>query len=179
MAEALLRRRLEDAGVSGRVSSAGSYPSGNPATAEAVQVMASRGLDIEDHRSTQVAPEILRAADLVIGMTREHVREAAVLEPTALARTFTLKELVTAGTRAGARRPGETLDAWLDRVGVGRRRQALLGAGHDEEMDIADPVGLPRADYERTADELEVLLDELVALAWPAGVVDEAQGRTA
>ena len=107
------------------------------------------------------------------------MREAAVLEPTALARTFTLKELVTAGAGPAPATPARPSTPWLDRVAIGRRRQALLGAGHDDEMDIADPVGLPRADYERTADELEVLLDELVALAWPAGVVDEAQGRTA
>ena len=179
MAEALLRRRLADAGIPGTVTSAGLYPSGNPATAEAVQVMAARGLDIEAHRSTHVEPEIIGAADLVLGMAREHVREAAVLDPTALARTFTLKELVAAGGRVGPRRPGETLEAWLARVTVGRRRQALLGAGHDETLDVADPVGLSRADYERTADELEELLDGLVALVWPAGVVDAAQGRTA
>jgi protein-tyrosine phosphatase len=179
MAEALLRRRLHDAGVDARVSSAGLYPSGNPATEEAISVMAGRGLDIEAHRSRQVQPEMVRAADLVLGMAREHVREVAVLDGGALARTFTLKELVSSGRDVGPRRSGESVEAWLARAGVGRRRQSLLGAGHDDAFDVADPVGCPKADYVITADELEDLIDQLVGLVWPAGLVDEAQGRTA
>ncbi len=182
MAEALLRRRLDDAGAHVHVSSAGLYPSGNPATGDAIAVMAARGLDIEAHRSRQVTPELVAAADLVIGLAREHVREIAVLDGTALARTFTLKELVAAGRAAGSRRSGETLDGWLARVAVGRQRQALLGAAHDEDYDVADPIGGTRADYEATAAELDDLLDAVVALVWPAspaGVVDEARGRTA
>jgi protein-tyrosine phosphatase len=179
MAEALLRRRLHDAGVDARVSSAGLYPSGNPATEEAISVMASRGLDIEPHRSRQVEPGMVRSADLVLGMAREHVREVAVLDGAALARTFTLKELVTSGRNVGPRRSGESLEAWLARAGTGRRRQSLLGAGHDDALDVADPVGSPKSEYVVTADELEGLLDELVGLVWPAGVIDEARGRTA
>lgn len=179
MAEALLRRRLHDAGVDAHVSSAGLYPSGNPATEEAISVMASRGLDIEGHRSRQVEPEMVDGADLVLGMAREHVREVAVIDSTALARSFTLKELVTAGRTVGPRRPDESLADWLGQAGADRRRQSLLGAGHDDALDVADPVGGPQAEYVDTADELEELLDELVGLVWPTEIVAGLQGRSA
>ena len=40
-------------------------------------------------------------------------------------------------------------------------------------------MGRPLADYEVTADELEDLIDRLVALVWPAEVDDDAQERSA
>jgi protein-tyrosine phosphatase len=167
MAEALLRHRLEQVDPSVAVSSAGLHPGGRPATAHGVATMAARGLDIAAHRSRELTPELLRGADLVIGMAREHVREVAVVEPGAVDRTFTLKELVAAAEANGGRPPGESISAWLDRVGRGRRRDDLLGVGYDNAFDIDDPVGRPRADYEATADELDGLLGRLVALAWP------------
>ncbi len=178
MAEALLRHRLDEQGVDATVSSAGLYPSGSPATAEAMQVMADRGLDLEEHRSRQVEAGLLAKADLVIAMTREHVREVAVIEAGSLHRTFTLKELVRSGLDTGPRRQGESVVAWLGRAGAGRRREALLGVGHDPTYDIDDPVGRPLAVYQVTAAELEDLIDRLVQLVWPAGV-DGARERSA
>lgn len=168
MAEALLRHRLEAVGVDAVVSSAGLYPGGRPATPHGVATMADRGLDLSGHRSRQIDAPRLLAADLVIGMTREHVREAAVLQPDVLSRAFTLKELVRTAAIAGPRRSGEDLDGWLARVAAERNRSDLLGVGHDDELDVADPVGLGRADYERTARLLDDLLAQVVAFAFPA-----------
>jgi hypothetical protein len=109
-------------------------------------------------------------------MTREHVREVAVLDTGALGKSFTLKELVAAGKRAGSRRPSEPVAAWLARVSQGRRKEALLGVGHDDAYDVEDPVGRPRAVYETTADELDGLLGQLVGLLWPDGGASDATG---
>lgn len=168
MAEALLRHRLAAVGVDADVSSAGLHPGGRPATPHGVATMADRGLDLSGHRSRQIDAPLLLAADLVIGMTREHVREAAVLLPDVLGRAFTLKELVRTAAVTGPRRGGEDLDGWLRRLAAERSRSDLLGVGHDEELDVADPVGLGRADYERTARLLDGLLGQVVALAFPA-----------
>ena len=168
MAEVLLRHRLASAGVDAVVSSAGLYPGGRPATPHGVATMADRGLDLSGHRSRQIDAPLLLAADLVIGMSREHVREAAVLQPDVLSRAFTLKELVRTAAITGPRRSGEDLDAWLRRVAAERNRSDLVGVGHDEELDVADPVGLGRADYERTARLLDDLLAQVVAFAFPA-----------
>lgn len=168
MAEVLLRHHLGAAGVDAAVSSAGLYPGGRPATTHGVAVMADRGLDLSGHRSRQVDASLLARADLVIGMTREHVREASVLLPDVLDRAFTLKELAKVATAVGARRRDEDIDGWLRRLAAVRSRADLLGVGHDDGLDVADPVGLARADYERTAALLDDLLDRVVALAFAA-----------
>ncbi len=177
MAEVLLRRHLSDAGVDASVSSAGLYEGGVPATAHGVEAMAARGLDLQDHRSRQFDREMLDQADLIIGMAREHVREAAVLNPDALARTFTLKELVREASDLGPRRADQPLAAWLARLAGARQSAALLGVGYDEELDVEDPIGRGRADYEVTANLLDDLLGRVVALAFPVGA--RSQERTA
>jgi len=167
MAEALLRHHLttvEAADV--RVSSAGLHPGGRPATRHSVDTMAARGLDLSGHVSRQLEPAMVARADLVICMAREHVREVAVIDRAALARTFTLKELVRDATAVGPRHPDEPLSQWLERVGAERRPESLLGAGYDEAYDIDDPIGRSRADYDATAAELDHLLALLVELAW-------------
>lgn len=167
MAEALLRHHLEQAGVAARVSSAGLHPGGRPATDHGIAAMADRGLDLAAHRSRRLEIDLVRAADLVVAMAREHVREVAVLDQGALRRTFTLKELVRAAEGKGRRAAGEDLAPWLDRLADGRRHEDLLGVGHDPAFDIEDPVGRDRADYEITATELDDLLRRLVELGWP------------
>ncbi len=164
MAEVLLRHRLGDIGVDARVASAGLLQSGQPASAHGVDILQGRGLDMTTHRSRAISRELLRPADLILAMAREHVREAVVLDPALWPRTFTLKELVRRGEAAGARRADEPLTAWLARVGQGRRISDLTGSSPAD--DVADPYGGPRTAYERLATELDALLDRLVAVAF-------------
>jgi len=170
MGEVLLRDRLARAGVEARVRSAGLVSEGVPASPHGVKVMAKRGLDLSAHRSTPLTPEAVAGADLIIGMAREHVREAVVLDQGSFGRTFTLRELARRARQAGPRGLGpdgepEPLTAWLERVGAGRRPADLLGVGGDD--DVADPIGLSRRTYERTAQEIEQLVDTVVGLAFP------------
>jgi protein-tyrosine-phosphatase len=177
MAEVLLRHHLQEAGVTAHVSSAGLYEGGRPATAHGVETMAERGLDLHDHVSQQMDSEMLADADLVIAMAREHVREAAVLRPDALAKTFTLKELVRGAGVIGARTAEEPLADWLARISASRSRASLVGTGHDDSFDVEDPVGRDRRAYEVTADLLDDLLAAVVELAFSAD--SDRQERTA
>lgn len=174
MAEALLRHRLSGLDVPARVRSAGLLETGNPASPHGIEILAGRGLDMGPHRSTTVSADILRDADLVIGLARQHVREAVVLDRRVWPRAFTLKELVRRSTAVGPRKEGETLDAWLARAHMGRTTAALMGASPDD--DVADPIGQPRAAYERMVQELAELVDRLVSLAWPAETVGQGGG---
>src|SRR3954454_326776 len=116
MAEALLRRRLDERALEVTVSSAGLLYDGEPATGTGVDTMAAWGLDISDHRSRLMTPAMLDGADLVVGMARQHVREAVVLGSGVYARTFTLKELVRRGYGIGARTTDESIADWLARA---------------------------------------------------------------
>jgi protein-tyrosine phosphatase len=173
MAEALLRSALAQRGVAADVSSAGLFRDGVPASPGAVRTMARRGLDLDVHRSRTVTPEVLRSADLVVGMARLHVREAVVAVPEVWPRTFTLKELVRRAAAVGPRAPGQSFAGWLATVHEGRSRADLIGDAAAD--DVADPVGGPDRLFASTADELEDLIGALVAFAFPSSV--PARGR--
>lgn len=159
MAAALLRQKLEAAGADVTVSSAGTWREGEAASPGSVKAMASRGLVLDDHRSRILAAEMLEAADLVIAMAREHVREAVVIDPPAFTKVFTLKELVRRAEAAG---PRAFFEEWLTALNQDRPGKGLLGAS--EEDDVADPIGHPDARYRETAQEIEDLIDRLVPL---------------
>jgi protein-tyrosine phosphatase len=165
MAEGFLRARLEDRGVAATVSSAGLAFDDRPATPEAVSAAGAWGVDIGRHASRVLDRAMVDRADLVIAMERLHAREAAVLVPGALAKTYPLKELVRRAEAAGPRRPDEPFEAWLGRVGVGRRAADLLDVAVDD--DVADPFQRSASVYAACAAELAALIDRLVVLAWP------------
>ena len=164
MAAALLEAKLSDRGVDAAVRSAGTLEGGRPAWPEAATVMAERGLDLAGHTSRQMEPAIVRDADMVLGMTREHAREAIAMEPSAYLRVFTLKELIRVG-ETRPRSPGALLDSWLAEVAEQREVKDLLGA--DPTDDVADPIGGPLGAFRDTATELDSLLDRLVCVAFP------------
>ncbi len=160
----MLRHRLQRLGVDVKVRSAGSLEGGQPAHNHGIDVLSAQGIDLSSHRSQSVTVQLLEQADLVLAMARQHVRDAAVLLPTAFPRTFTLKELIRRGNDVGPRQSGEPLDRWLARVHAGRSARDLMGDSSDD--DIEDPIGRPRAAYERMVEEMATLLDQLVWLVW-------------
>ncbi len=170
MAEGILRDRLATRGVSAHVHSAGLLDLGQPASAHGVDVLKAMGIDLSSHRSRTMTAELVRGADLVLGMARMHVREAVVLVPQVWPRAFTLKELVRRGENLGPRAPDQPLEEWLAKVHAGRSRSDLMGDSDDD--DIFDPIGAPRSRYQATAAEIEDLTDRLVALLFPQELSD-------
>lgn len=164
MTVALLVAEARRRGLAVSVSSAGFWVDGEPASAEAVRVMAERGLDITDHRSRVVTPELVRAHDLVVAAERELARRIITLvdEPDTVTRVHTLGGLV-AGLDAldDATRRRTAGDPTARAVAVARRRPAadLLGRGPDE---IPDPHGRSLAVHRRTAERLAGLAAGLI-----------------
>ncbi len=169
MAEALLRERLARRGVAAgpegggiNVHSAGLLDSGNSASENGVVVLKSRGIDMAPHRSTNLTPALVESTDLLLGMARLHVRESVVMRPAVFPKAFTLKEIVRRGEDLGARSSGQSVEEWLAKVHAGRSHADLLGEADAD--DIFDPIGSSRSVYEKTATEIEGLIDRLVAL---------------
>ena len=148
------------------VASAGLLESGHPVASETLSVMASYGIDLAAHRSTRLTAAAVESADLVLGLERRHAREAILLVPAAWDRTFTLKELVRRGEKAGPRPPGLARSAWLASLLDGRERTDLVG--RSPEDDVAAPLGGSLADYRATAAELADLVHRLAGLFWPS-----------
>jgi protein-tyrosine phosphatase len=146
MAEYLLRHRLRDHPDAVSVSSAGVAAlvdhTVHPLTAE---VLGERGIGTDGFAARYLTPSMLNEADLVLGMSREHRDAATTKAPVrwkriAVAREF--DEAIAAGTAdlAATRFPGD------------RNRP---------ELDIADPMGRPREEFDRVATELDPLIDRL------------------
>lgn len=157
MAAALLARHLRERGVEGaRVHSAGTLPWRGAATDEAVAAMHERGIDVGHHRSRELSPSLIARADVVLGMTRDHVGRVVAIDERAHDRTFLLGELVRLAAHVGPwrRDSDQSLRRWVASVAEHRPHRRVPGRASDE---IADPAGHPVDVYRRTADRLDRL----------------------
>ncbi len=155
MAEVLLRARLADRGVDARVSSAGTLAWGGPVTTNASLALDELGnelgMQLHRHLSRQLTAELIEPADLVVGMTRDHVWRATRLSADATDRSFLIGELARLGARVGARGSDESVRDWAARVAA-ERPSGPIGRVGDE---VADPVGEPIHVYRATAARLD------------------------
>jgi protein-tyrosine phosphatase len=167
MAAALLDRELARCGVPAQVRSAGTNAVAEvPPTDDAISVMKADGLDISTHRSRPVEAEDLDRADVIITMTRGHLRDLATRSPVAFPRLFTLKELARRA-QDQPRGEDEDLRAWVTRLGAERRTTDLLG--DDPVDDIADPIGCAVEVYSAVARELAEATSGVVTAGWGRG----------
>ena len=92
MAEGLFRHAVKGRGEF-RILSAGlGAMDGQPPTNHSVQAMRELGIDISHQRSRALTAELVRSADLILGMTHSHTDTVALLYPSAAEKTFLLRE---------------------------------------------------------------------------------------
>ncbi len=160
MAEAFLQAKFDSKGINADVSSAGLLFSGRKAAKETVEIMSAKGFDLSSHRSRILDEVDLFDLDLIVGMTKEHVREIVVMSPKLWPVTFTLKGLVSSAKKIGPRNSDESLLDWLSVIGETRVKADLLGA--DLSEDIVDPYDLGPDTFLQVADEIDELTSQLV-----------------
>ena len=165
IAAELLKLRVQDVDPDVVVESAGLREAQRLLDDGALGALDGHGVDLRPHRSRRLDAAMVAPATMVIGLEREHAREAVLLDPSAWPRTFTLKEIVRRGEAIGSRQPGESIEAWIGRVHADRTQRDLLGS--DPIDDIADPYGGPPGEYEEAAEEIDDLVTRLVQLVWP------------
>jgi protein-tyrosine-phosphatase len=85
LAEVITRRLLADANRTDvEVSSAGTNAwDGSPASDGALLIGMERGLDLSEHRSRQLTPQIIAESDLILAMAPAHVARVKELDPKA------------------------------------------------------------------------------------------------
>jgi protein-tyrosine-phosphatase len=158
LAEALYR--LYTRGIATTVSSYGTLDVG-PAAAlpDALDVAASLGIDLSEHRARPLAGSSLVEADLVLGFEPHHV-SAAVIDAHAPAdRTFLLAELV--GLLESDRSGTASADRARTRVAdVGSRRVRIRDAA--DPFVIGDPIGKPADAMVSTGRRIDALVQQLV-----------------
>jgi RpiB/LacA/LacB family sugar-phosphate isomerase len=92
MAEALFRRAVKGRGEFRVVSAGIGAADGQPPSAHSVRAIRELGEDIAAQRSRMLTAELVRSADLILGMTHSHVDTVALLYPPAAEKTFLLRE---------------------------------------------------------------------------------------
>lgn len=161
-------RRLLSGAV--RVQSAG-IAAGRYVSAETIETAREMGLDAETLRPTQVTPEMLKAADLIVTMTGDHTAEVLELAPDVAQKTFTLKELTGLLESMPPRSPSTERASVLARIAEAERRRGSDGEAVLEG--VRDPLGLPMDVYREVAADIEAGVDALVRGLF--GVEDRAE----
>ena len=92
MAEGLFRHAVKGRGEFRIVSAGIGAIDGEPPTNHSVQAMREIGIDISHQRSRALTSELIRSADLILGMTHSHTDTVALLYPKAAEKTFLLRE---------------------------------------------------------------------------------------
>ncbi len=167
LAEAALRRHLRAAGIPAVVRSAGTMATELGVDERMVEAGYEIGVDITDHRPRRLTGDLIdtEGGDLLIGLSREHLREIVSLDDTAWTRTFTLKELVR---RAEANRGelGRDPARWTSWLGEGRDIRRLLG--EDPADDVKDPYRKSAELHREVAGEIDDLCRRTVATLFEA-----------
>jgi protein-tyrosine phosphatase len=184
MAEGFLRvalgRRLGDSAP--RVFSAGVCGrGGGRALSETVAAAAERGVDMSGHVVRALLDADIEEADLVLGMAAEHRDWIARGLPSALPKTFTLKELVRLldalpDPSAADTSPAERLSRRVAEASR-LRREGFEGNPHDE--DVVDPLGLSFEAFQAVALDIDEWSERLAAGLFGPALEQEAELRLA
>ncbi len=115
------------------VSSAGiSVYDGQAPSEHSVEVLRERGIDITAQRSQMLTPEIVQRVDFIVGMTLGHRDAILAYYPASAEKLFVLREFVS---------------------GVD------LGSA---EIDVPDPIGMDKEEYERTRNLIQEAMPALL-----------------
>lgn len=150
---ALLSKHGAKAGIEMSVTSAGLLTDGQHAHPDTIRAGHAVGVDLDEHRSRRVSPEVLawEGRDLVIAMTRKHLRELVVMEPSIWNHTVTLRELDRLIQSHGGPLP--------DMLAGRRPRDLVEDVGSD---DVPDPVGASSEHHRALAAELDHTTERIV-----------------
>ncbi|HVT20751.1 MAG TPA: hypothetical protein VHD58_02585 [Mycobacteriales bacterium] len=172
-AERLLRARLDQRfgpqAAQIEVSSAGTYALvGEPIMPEAAETLVRYGGDPARFAACALDPGRIEAADLVLGLTREHRAAVITMVPRASSRTVTLREYarllsgVSHGDLPGAEADLVTRFHALTKAAFGQRGLVALKDPSDD--DIPDPFGRPMPAYEKAAALIDEALEVPLSL---------------
>ena len=183
LAEAVLRQRfVDDSEI--LVGSAGTQPAlGRLMTKQTREIAYYLGTtDARAHRARKVTVDLLREADLVLAMTREHRRKLVELSPSIIRRTFTMREFARL---AATTRDSDIVREWAldvdDRAGRLRTAVAAVARGRSRQRrpqfpsddDVLDPFGGDHAVYTHSAIQLVPAVEGVALLLQRALSLDE------
>ena len=167
LAMATLRRYLRAAGIPAIVRSAGTMATELAVDERMVEAGYEIGVDISTHRPRRLTRALMddEGRDLIIGLSREHLREIVALDDDAWRRTFTLKEIVRR-CEMHRRDLDDDPEAWTEVLAENRDLRQLLG--DDPTDDVTDPYRKSLELHREVAGEINGLCRRTVATLFEA-----------
>ena len=160
------------------VASAGTAAAlGRGATARVSAISAALGADVSAHRATQITDEMIASADLVLAASRAHRDDALGRVPSALRRTFTIREAGRIAEQIPLRTAPRSLQEL--RLLVAEMADSRPASGASGNDDVIDPQGLDDAAYLRMSREEVPPLASLAVLLFGMPTADLAAYRSA
>lgn len=159
LAESILRQDLPPEQFA--VSSAGimAVPNGQVPEPQ-LRVASAIGItDMEQHRAQSLTEGKLGLADLVLGLSRGHRKRTVRLDPTAVRRTFTLREFAHLAAYVTPEDVEECLPESTTALtaaveAVARKRGMVAPPPSQDYYDVVDPFRQSRAVYKLSRDQL-------------------------
>jgi protein-tyrosine phosphatase len=150
----------------------------------------SLGLDISEHRATQLQPHNCEAPDLILAMSWEQVSHIWSLVPQAWDKVFTVKEFVHWAKRAPVRPPilfpdkiAEMRDKIVQAHAIRKRARAdygFWGGIRPQDLNLIDPSGKGPDAWDALAKAMQALTaDVITLLKGPTVVIPAAPKRAA
>lgn len=137
---------------------------GAPVDPPVAAYLAASGVRVDGFAARQLVPAMVAEADLVLAMTRSHRSQILGLVPSAVRRTYTLREfariLQSFDGSAEGDTPGQRLRSLLPRVAAARALQPRRPAGAD---DVRDPYGHGPGVYRQALTDIQASVDTILA----------------
>lgn len=170
LAERLLQSGLDEAapGAFAVASSGVRALAGQPAHPRSAEIAERLGSSLDAFEARQLTQLHVSEADLVLILAEEHRGPVLTLAPSALRRTFTLREFARIVEILPGPSTRETVqDAWRRYVADGDKIRHQVRLDDRSLNDVADPFGLDSSPYERMVDELIPPVSALIRAAIP------------
>jgi protein-tyrosine phosphatase len=162
-AERLLQSRLD--GVAPnifRVDSAGTRALvGLPIEINVASRLQTMGIETSGFSAKQITPELIAEQDLILALTREHRSEIVTLAPSALRKTYTLRELARILPNIKREDQESSKTRWTTAVHQSRRLKTanLIDARMD---DVVDPYRKDASVHAQMFDEINPAITTLL-----------------
>ncbi|WP_258723379.1 LCP family protein [Cellulomonas sp. NS3] len=168
-AERLLRARLGEHGDVVILSAGTEATADGDLPAPLVEHLGSVGADADAHEARELDPELVRSADVVLTATRQERAAVVRTVPSAIRRTFTLRELARVARALGPEVLPEgdvagRLSALVDAAARHRTPTSPRAAGDD---DLLDPYGRDEAAYATAFDQVLAAVEGIAETVRP------------
>ena len=125
------------------------------------------GFSLDDHRAQELTSQLIQSADVILTAERAHRAEVVALEPSAMRKAFTIKQIARVAEAwsdaiASGAEPTPEIGSFADLVSELADYRALTLPPHSpDDDDISDPFLRSQAAYDHSAQQISAAVNVL------------------